>query len=291
MHPHEFKRISRQARPTDRASMAGDKTLEEAKTALERRRALEREAVLAHLERVRVAAIEKDAAEVIERRERAMAVIRADFEARRAVNAETTARALAWESRTATRRTVADPERTAGRPMSPSSLLTRGIGNHTDHVVGPCAFVPKFGADAPKPPFEDERDAYDDVDDAVEDCEQRLGGVNPNATYAASFRDFARSHREAEAREGTRRTMSKREVLLAREAARDTRRSLAELDDFDARVEYFHSTTLRKRMEDRGWLAPRDGSRGTGGEVVRSPGGKVTLRVSNPPVSFSSPDF
>ena len=59
MHPHEFKRISRRARPTDRASMAGDKTLEEARTALERRRALEHEAVLAHLERVRVAAIEK----------------------------------------------------------------------------------------------------------------------------------------------------------------------------------------------------------------------------------------
>ena len=68
--------------------MAGHKTLEEAKTALERRHALEREAVLAHLERVRVAAIEKDAAEVIERREREIAVIRADFEARRAVNAE-----------------------------------------------------------------------------------------------------------------------------------------------------------------------------------------------------------
>lgn len=293
MHPHEFKRISRQARPTDRASMAGDKTLEEARTALERRRALEHEAVLAHLERVRVAAIEKDAAKIIERRGRKMADIRADFEARRAANAETTARALAWESRTASRRTVAhpEPERTAGRPMSPSSLLTRGIGNPTDHVVGPCAFVPKFGADAPKPPFEDERDAFTDVDDAVEDCERRLGGVNPNATYAASFRDFARSHREAEAREGTRRTMSKREVLLAREAARDAEQSLAELDDFDARVEYFHSTTLRERMEDRGWLEPRDGSRGTGGEVVRTPGGKTTLRVSNPPVSFSSPDF
>ena len=68
--------------------MAGHKTLEEAKTALGAA-AMEREAVLAHLERVRVAAIEKDAAEVIERREREIAV-RADFEARRAVNAEAT---------------------------------------------------------------------------------------------------------------------------------------------------------------------------------------------------------
>ena len=50
MHPHEFKRVSRQARPADRVAMAGDKTLEEARTDLERRRALEHEAVLAHLE-------------------------------------------------------------------------------------------------------------------------------------------------------------------------------------------------------------------------------------------------
>ena len=62
-HPHEFKRASRRSRPSDRRDMVELLTLEEARTPLERRRALEHEAALSGAESRRVAAL-ADAARV-----------------------------------------------------------------------------------------------------------------------------------------------------------------------------------------------------------------------------------
>ena len=76
-------KVSRTARPGDREGMAPDPTVESARTALEKRRALEHEAAVAHLEKLRVEAIEERDAAVAERRALTTAHIRREFGAQR----------------------------------------------------------------------------------------------------------------------------------------------------------------------------------------------------------------
>ena len=280
MHPHEFTRVSRQARPADRVAMAGDKTLEEARTDLERRRALEHEAVLAHLERVRVAAIEEAARESLERRAVAAERIKRRFDARRAENAAFIDAARRWESEgsaTAKGKSAnsAAPASFGSSPMSPSTALSRGVPSRSTLRVKPCAFVPEFRRPS-RAPRDEIAEGHASVESALAATRARLGGDSRrDATYAAYFDDFARSHREREATAGDARLVTARENARREEAARETEASLAELDAFDDRVEYFHTTTLRERLEDRGWIAPR----GTKGTVERGAGGKKTLVV------------
>jgi hypothetical protein len=159
--------------------------------------------------------------------------------------------------------------------MSPSTALSRGVPSRSTLRVKPCAFVPEFRRPS-RAPRDEIAEGHASVESAVAATRARLGGDSRRAaTYAAYFDDFARSHREREARAGAARLATARESALREEAARETEASLAELDAFDDRVEYFHTTTLRERLEDRGWIAPR----GTKGTVERGAGGKKTLVV------------
>ena len=276
-HPHEFKRASRPSRTSDRKDMVARKTLEEARTPLERRRALEHEAALAHAEERRVAAID-DAARVVSlRRAAAAAEIKSKFSTRRDANEAIKNRTYRWEE---------DPERVS---VSTGSVLDAGDGLKTTRrvskyepvedaldaaealtrgarqrvprprVLGPCAFVPSSAeayAEARRAKtVTDERFSFADETEALRATERRLGGVAPASKYAAYFADFARSHREAEKRAGrVAHAHTKRGTLLRRETESETQRQMRELDAFEARVEYFHENDLARRLVDRGWL-------------------------------------
>ena len=277
-HPHEFKRASRPSRPSDRKDMVARKTLEEARTPLERRRALEHEAALAHAEERRVAAID-DAARVVSlRRAAAAAEIKSKFSTRRDANEAIKNRTYRWEE---------DPERVSvstgsvldagdrlktttprvskyepvDDALDPAEALTRGARQKVPRprVLGPCAFVPSSAeayAEARRAKtVTDERFSFADETEALRATERRLGGVAPASKYAAYFADFARSHREAEKRAGrVAHAHTKRGTLLRRETESETQRQMRELDAFEARVEYFHENDLARRLVDRGWL-------------------------------------
>jgi hypothetical protein len=277
-HPHEFKRASRPSRPSDRKDMVARKTLEEARTPLERRRALEHEAALAHAEERRVAAID-DAARVVSlRRAAAAAEIKSKFSTRRDANEAIKNRTYRWEE---------DPERVSvstgsvldagdrlktttprvskyepvDDALDPAEALTRGARQRVPRprVLGPCAFVPSSAeayAEARRAKtVTDERFSFADETEALRATERSLGGVAPASKYAAYFADFARSHREAEKRAGrVAHAHTKRGTLLRRETESETQRQMRELDAFEARVEYFHENDLARRLVDRGWL-------------------------------------
>ena len=280
-HPHEFKRASRPSRPSDRKDMVARKTLEEARTPLERRRALEHEAALAHAEERRVAAID-DAARVVSlRRAAAAAEIKSKFSTRRDANEAIKNRTYRWEEDHVERvggvstGSVLDagdglktttPRVSKYEPvddaLDPAEALTRGARQKVPRprVVGPCAFVP-LSADAyaearRAQTVTDERRAFADEAEALRAAARRLGGAAPGgAAYAAYFEEFARSHREAEIVAGRAvHAHTKRSTLLRREAASETQRQMRELDAFEARVEYFHENDLARRLVDRGWL-------------------------------------
>ena len=297
-HPHEFKRASRPSRPSDRADMVARKTLEEARTPLERRRALEHEAALAHAERRRVAAIDEAARLVSLRRAAAAAEIKSKFSTRRDANEAIKNRAYGWEE---------DPERVSvstgsvgnkngdGKKtfltmprvskyepvddaLDPAEALTRGARQKVPRprVLGPCAFVPSSAeayAEARRAKtVTDERRSFADESEALRATERRLGGVAPASKYAAYFADFARSHREAERAAGrVAHAHTKRGTLLRRETESETQRQMRELDAFEARVEYFHENDLARRLVDRGWLR-EDALRSAGGAQMSSVG-------------------
>lgn len=278
-HPHEFKRASRPSRPSDRKDMVARKTLEEARTPLERRRALEHEAALAHAEERRVAAID-DAARVVSlRRAAAAAEIKSKFSTRRDANEAIKNRTYRWEEdhvervggvstgsvlddgdglKTTRRVSKYEPVDDA---LDAAEALTRGARQRVPRprVLGPCAFVPSSAeayAEARRAKtVTDERFSFADETEALRATERRLGGVAPASKYAAYFADFARSHREAEKRAGrVAHAHTKRGTLLRRETESETQRQMRELDAFEARVEYFHENDLARRLVDRGWL-------------------------------------
>ena len=248
MHPHEFKRVSRQARP-DRASMAGHKTLEEAKTALERRHALERDAVLAHLERVRVAAIEEAARESLERRAVAAERIKRRFDARRAENAAFIDAARRWESEgsaTAKGKSAnsAAPASFGSSPMSPSTALSRGVPSRPTLRVKPCAFVPEFRRPSRAPRGE--------IAGATRPSSRRWRRRGPARGRFAPRRDVRgvlrrfRAFAPGAGGDCGRRAVWRRERDARREeGGAETEASLAELDAFDDRVEYFRRRSGR----------------------------------------------
>jgi hypothetical protein len=279
-HPHEFKRASRPSRPSDRKDMVARKTLEEARTPLERRRALEHEAALAHAEERRVAAID-DAARVVSlRRAAAAAEIKSKFSTRRDANEAIKNRTYRWEEDHVERvggvstGSVLDagdglktrfPRVSKYEPvddaLDAAEALTRGARQRVPRprVLGPCAFVPSSAeayAEARRAKtVTDERRSFADETEALRATERSLGGVAPKAKYAAYFADFARSHREAEKRAGrVAHAHTKRGTLLRRETESETQRQMRELDAFEARVEYFHENDLARRLVDRGWL-------------------------------------
>jgi hypothetical protein len=140
-HPHEFKRASRPSRPSDRKDMVARKTLEEARTPLERRRALEHEAALAHAEERRVAAID-DAARVVSlRRAAAAAEIKSKFSTRRDANEAIKNRTYRWEED--------HVERVGG--VSTGSVLDDGDGLKT-RFPRVSKYEPVDGAPPPPPP-------------------------------------------------------------------------------------------------------------------------------------------
>jgi len=279
-HPHEFKRASRPSRPSDRKDMVARKTLEEARTPLERRRALEHEAALAHAEERRVAAID-DAARVVSlRRAAAAAEIKSKFSTRRDANEAIKNRTYRWEEDHVERvggvstGSVLDagdglktrfPRVSKYEPvddaLDAAEALTRGARQRVPRprVLGPCAFVPSSAeayAEARRAKtVTDERRSFADETEALRATERSLGGVAPASKYAAYFADFARSHREAEKRAGrVAHAHTKRGTLLRRETESETQRQMRELDAFEARVEYFHENDLARRLVDRGWL-------------------------------------
>ena len=277
-HPHEFKRASRRSRPSDRRDMVELLTLEEARTPLERRRALEHEAALSGAESRRVAAL-RDAARVVSsRRAAAAAEIKSAFGTRREANEAFKNRAYGWEGDRGDR--DARESKTKYEPVDDAlrvaDALTRGARQKVPlpRVVGPCAFVPSSAeayAEARRARFvTDERLAFADEAEALRATERRLGGVAPRAKYAACFADFARSHREAERNAGRAvRAHTKRGTALRRETESETQRQMRELDAFEARVEYFHENDLARRLVDRGWLR-EDAARGAGGAEMSS---------------------
>jgi hypothetical protein len=278
-HPHEFKRASRPSRPSDRKDMVARKTLEEARTPLERRRALEHEAALAHAEERRVAAIDDAARLVSLRRAAAAAEIKSKFSTRRDANEAIKNRTYRWEEdhvervggvstgsvlddgdglKTTRRVSKYEPVDDA---LDAAEALTRGARQRVPRprVLGPCAFVPSSAeayAEARRAKtVTDERFSFADETEALRATERRLGGVAPASKYAAYFADFARSHREAEKRAGrVAHAHTKRGTLLRRETESETQRQMRELDAFEARVEYFHENDLARRLVDRGWL-------------------------------------
>jgi hypothetical protein len=279
-HPHEFKRASRPSRPSDRKDMVARKTLEEARTPLERRRALEHEAALAHAEERRVAAID-DAARVVSlRRAAAAAEIKSKFSTRRDANEAIKNRTYRWEEDHVERvggvstGSVLDagdglktrfPRVSKYEPvddaLDAAEALTRGARQRVPRprVLGPCAFVPSSAeayAEARRAKtVTDERFSFADETEALRATERSLGGVAPASKYAAYFADFARSHREAERAAGrVAHAHTKRGTLLRRETESETQRQMRELDAFEARVEYFHENDLARRLVDRGWL-------------------------------------
>lgn len=233
--------MSRTARPGDREGMAPDPTVESARTALEKRRALEHEAAVAHLEKLRVEAIEERDRAQSERRALATAHIRREFWAQRERRKDWCERAVASAS---------------WKPMGADSFAAQ-LAAERDLAL---TYDPKGLAET-----------------------MRSG----NTTYAAYFEEHARCTRAtAKAEGGSKDAGSGRVSRCEAEERESDARAMAELDDFDERVRYFHETSLRDRCKDRGWILSPAGRR-TGG-VPATP---TTLRVSNPPVSFQSPDF
>jgi len=274
-HPSEFKRASRQVGPSDRQEMFYRKTLEEAQTPLERRRALEHEAALAHVEKRRIAAIE-DAALRKKEREVATALdIKSDFATRRVLNATTRNAAYAWEADI-----VADGKHDPGvgaktspkkyQPfldafITPSHALHAGARQVVPRprVLGPCTFVPLPATDKTEQvrlaTTVDER-CYENAAHALETTARNLGGVAPTAKYAAYFGDFVRSHREEQRTAGVRvHTHTAVRSLRADAQKKDQDTQMAELDKFETNVAYFHANDLRQRLTHRGWLGPGEG--------------------------------
>lgn len=293
VHPREFKRASRRSRPSDRRDMVQRLTLEEARTPLERRRALEHEAALFHAERRRVAALDAAARAASSRRAAAAAEIKGAFSSRREANEQAKNRAYAWEedpgrvsvsaffstakTKTKTTQPRASKYEAVEDALEPAEALTRGARQKVPRprVLGPCAFVP-LSADAyaearRAQTVTDERRAFADEAEALRAAARRLGGAAPGgAAYAAYFEEFARSHREAEIVAGRAvHAHTKRGTLLRREAASETQRQMRELDAFEARVEYFRENDLARRLVDRGLLR-EDATRGAGGAEMSS---------------------
>jgi hypothetical protein len=266
--------------------MVQRRTLEEARTPLERRRALEHEAALFHAERRRVGAIDAAARAASSRRAAAAAEIKDAFSSRRETNEQAKNRAYAWEEdpgrvktkpKTNTTQPRASKYEAVEDALEPAEALTRGARQKVPRprVVGPCAFVP-LSADAyaearRAQTVTDERRAFADEAEALRAAARRLGGAAPGgAAYAAYFEDFARSHREAEIVAGRAvHAHTKRGTLLRREAASETQRQMRELDAFEARVEYFRENDLARRLVDRGLLR-EDATRGAGGAEMSS---------------------
>jgi hypothetical protein len=254
------------------------KTLEEARTPLERRRALEHEAALAHVERRRVAALEETRAQSRKNREAAAVSIRRSFERRREANAKTRTAAYEWEcdpeAFTQMRNRCVREDEDADARERPAEALTRGarLNIQRPKVIGPCAFVPvsssDFSALVARRAFTDEREAYETHEEALADVERKLGGVSA-CTYARYFKDFAASHRETERAAGRRlNAHTARSVLKTREHADDTARQMEEMDAFETKLAYFHANDLRQRLVDRGWLAEASASRGVSGATT-----------------------
>ena len=218
--------------------MAPDPTVESARTALEKRRALEHEAAVAHLEKLRVEAIEERDAAVADRRALTTALHKA--------------RVLGSGREAGLVRRVATA---AWKPMGATT------GCRVARVRRDLALTydPKGLAET----------------------------MRSSTTYAPYFEEHARCTRATAAAEGG---STRYRAGGARGCELDTlgggREGRRRAGRFRRRVGYFHETSLRDRCKDRGWILSPAGRR-TGG-VPATP---TTLRVSNPPVSFQSPDF
>ena len=220
--------------------MAPDPTVESARTALEKRRALEHEAALAHLEKLRVEAVEERDALIETRRALTTATLREEFKDQRTRRKDWCERAVASASY---------------RPLPAEDHLKTQLAERDLMLT----YDPKGLAET----------------------------IGSSTTYAPYFEEHARCTRATAAAEGgSKDAGSGRSSRCELEERERDARAVAELDDFDERVGYFHETSLRDRCKDRGWILSPAGRR-TGG-VPATP---TTLRVSNPPVSFQSPDF
>lgn len=303
VHPQIFIRSSRQTRPSDTNSMFTMKTLEESRTPLERRRALEHEAALANVEKRRVDAL-NDSRINHETKQQALASgIKKDFESRRERNLKNLGVVYAWEAGDVdthgdyvthpVTKKFSTPLSFKRQSKSPKSkpkyqlVQTPGMGvNDALHlgarqivgkpkVLGACKFVPDSAVDHDEKTriatTTDELN-YSNAADALSATERKLGGVTPTAKYAQYFADFARAHRETESLVTGKRinTHTVRATLLKEEQQKDELNQMAELDAFGEKVTYFHDNDLRQRLTHRGWLAPE-------GTLERSKSGKITL--------------
>ena len=239
-HPHAFKLASRRTRPSDRRDMVERRTLEEARTPLERRRVLELESARARADRRRVAAPRNAARFASSRRAAAAAAIKSAFVTRHEANEAFKNRAYGWKGDRGERASGYEP---ADDALGVTDALTRGARRKvpSPRVLGPCAFVPSSAeacAEARRAKtVTDERVAFADEVEALRATERRLGGAAPRAKYVASFADFARTHREAERIAGRAvRVHTRRGTALRREAESETQRQMRELDAFDTRL-------------------------------------------------------
>ena len=232
VHPREFKRASRRSRPSDRRDMVQRLTLEEARTPLERRRALEHEAALFHAERRRVAALDAAARAASSRRAAAAAEIKDAFSSRREANEQAKNRAYAWEedpgrvsafsstAKTKTTQPRASKYEAVEDALEPAEALTRGARQKVPRprVVGPCAFVP-LSADAyaearRAQTVTDERRAFADEAEALRAAARRLGGAAPGAPRTR------RTSRSSRGRTARRRSSPGARCTRTRSAAR-----------------------------------------------------------------------
>ena len=218
VHPRQFIKVSRTARPGDREGMAPDPTVESARTALEKRRALEHEAAVAHLEKLRVEAIEERDAAVAERRALATAHIRREFWAQRERRKDWCERAVASAS---------------WKPMD-ANRLPRQLAAERDLAL---TYDPKGLAETMRA---------------------------ANTTYAAYFEEHARCTRAtAKAEGGSKDAGSGRSSRCELEERESDARAVAELDDFDERVRYFHETSSEGQVQGQG-MDPEPGGEADG---------------------------
>ena len=286
VHPREFKRASRRSRPSDRRDMVQRLTLEEARTPLERRRALEHEAALFHAERRRAAALDAAARAASSRRAAAAAEIKDAFSSRRGANEQAKNRACAWEEDGARLRLFFHRENETTQPRASKyeavedalrarRALTRGARQEGAPAArrGPCAFVPLSAdayAEARRARPSRTSDAFADEAEALRAAARRLGGAAPGRRVRARrAEEFARSHR-------TRRRSSPGARCTRTSAARccgARRRPSRGADARAGRVRgarrYFRENDLARRLVDRGLLR-EDALRGAGGAEMSS---------------------
>lgn len=240
LHAREFRREHAIIQTTDPKVLCDHYSYEtEGLNAHQKRRALAYEATNATIEAERVSVILEEREKIEERRSRMRERIKEARVAKLAENATLYATQLAESS-------FVPALKVLGTAPEPSEPEVR-----------------------PRAVWEEEEDERaESLDDA------RGLTYRPHDTFRSYFVDHSRAIvgvGEGEIRGGR----GKREAGLARETKAEVRESLAELDDFDNRIGYFHAVGLKQRMRERGWHdgwveGERVGYRGRTEEEIRA---------------------